>query len=80
VLADRGAGDAFIRHDLGVAGIGDDEVEHALGTLQDEHERASRLVERRGAGPKTARYLVGKGFSNDVIRVVIARAADESLG
>jgi SOS response regulatory protein OraA/RecX len=80
VLADRGAGDAFIRHDLDVAGIGDDVVEHALGTLQGEHERASRLVERRGASPKTARYLAGKGFSNDVVHAVIARAADESLG
>ena len=62
-LADRGAGDAFIRHDLEAAGIAQDVAEDALAALEGEHERARRIVERRGASPKTARYLAGKGFS-----------------
>ena len=79
-LADRGAGDAFIRHDLEVAGIAQDVVDDALAGLEDEHERARRIVERRGASPKTARYLAGKGFSTDVVHTAIARAGDEPLG
>jgi SOS response regulatory protein OraA/RecX len=80
VLADRGAGDAFIRHDLGVAGIAQDLVDDALATLEDELERARRIVERRGASPKTARYLAGKGYSSEVVHAAIAHLADESLG
>jgi SOS response regulatory protein OraA/RecX len=79
-LADRGAGNALIRHDLDAAGIVPDAVDDALDTLGDERERAQRIVERRGASPKTARYLAGKGFSNEVVHAVIARAGDEPLG
>ncbi|MGH3127196.1 MAG: regulatory protein RecX [Gaiellaceae bacterium] len=80
ILADRGAGDAFIRHDLEAAGLAQDVVEDALAGLEGEHERARRIVERRGASPKTARYLAGKGFSADVVHAAIARAGDEPLG
>jgi SOS response regulatory protein OraA/RecX len=79
-LADRGAGDAFIRHDLAAAGIAQHAVEDALSGLEGEVERARRIVERRGASPKTARYLAGKGFSADVAHAAIARAGDEPLG
>jgi SOS response regulatory protein OraA/RecX len=79
-LADRGAGDAFIQHDLEAAGIAQDVIEDALAVLDSEHERARRIVERRGASPKTARYLGGKGFSADVVHDAIARAGDEPLG
>jgi regulatory protein len=79
-LADRGAGDAFIRHDLEAAGVERDVVGDALADLDAEQDRARRVVDRRGASPKTARYLAGKGFSNDVVHAVIARAGDESLG
>jgi regulatory protein len=79
-LADRGAGDAYIRHDLAGAGLGGDEIGGALAGLQPEVERAERIVERRGASPKTARYLAGKGFSEDVVRGVVARAAGQALG
>jgi regulatory protein len=79
-LAARGAGDALIRHDLEAAGVARGVVEDALAGLEHEHERARRIVERRGASPKTARYLAGKGFSNDAIHTVIARAGDEPLG
>lgn len=79
-LADRGAGDAFIGHDLEAAGIAQDVVDDALAGMEAEDERARRIVERRGASPKTARYLAGKGFSMDVVHAAIARAGDEPLG
>jgi len=79
-LAARGAGDAFIRYDLEAAGMAPDVVDDALAGLEGEHERARRIVERRGASPKTARYLAGKGFSTDVVHAAIARAGDEPLG
>jgi SOS response regulatory protein OraA/RecX len=62
VLAERGFGDAAIRHDLEREGIDAELVEEALGGLEPERDRASALVERRGAGPRTARWLAGKGF------------------
>lgn len=79
-LAARGAGDRFIRHDLAAAGVGTDVIDAALSELQSELERASCLVERRGASSKTARYLSAKGFSEDVVRAAVAQAADEALG
>jgi SOS response regulatory protein OraA/RecX len=79
-LADRGAGDAFIRHDLALAGIDDDLVDAALTAVDSERARAERVVARRGGGPRTARYLAGKGFSPDVVNVVIADSGDDALG
>lgn len=79
-LGERGAGDAFIRHDLHLAGLGTEDVELALSVLDPEHERAERVVERRGASPKTARYLAGKGFAEDVVRAAVARGTAETLG
>lgn len=61
-LAERGFGDAAIRHDLEGEGVAAELVEEALGGLDPEHERARRLVERRGADLKTARWLAAKGF------------------
>jgi regulatory protein len=79
-LAERGAGDALIRHDLAAAGVGEEHMGLALGALEPESERAARIVARRGAGAKTARYLAGKGFSEDVVHAVIARAREAELG
>ena len=79
-LAGRGAGDALIRHDLAAAGVSGEVVEEAVASLGGEDERAARVVARRGAGPKTARYLAGKGFSHDVIQAVVAPGRDETLG
>jgi len=77
-LAARGAGDAFIRYDLRLAGVDDDVIEHALTALEGERVRAERIVRRRGVGAKTARYLVGKGFSEDIVHAVVARAGDDA--
>jgi hypothetical protein len=51
-----------------------------LGSLAGERERAQAIVERRGATAKTARYLAGKGFPDDVVHAVVAHARDEALG
>ena len=61
-LADRGSGDAAIRYDLEREGVAGELVERALAGLEPELDRARALVEVRGAGPKTARWLAGKGF------------------
>lgn len=79
-LAGRGAGDAFIRHDLERAGLGSSAIDDALGLVEPERVRAARIVERRGASAKTARYLAGKGFSDEVVRGAVAHVAGEALG
>ncbi len=79
-LAERGAGDARIRFDLRAAGVCQDDIDRALSAIEGEHERACRIVERRGATPKTARYLAGKGFSDDTIREVVAQASADGIG
>lgn len=77
-LAHRGAGNAFIRHDLLRAGVDAELVEHAMSALGSERERAEHIVARRGPGAKTARYLAGKGFSDDVIHAVVAQAGNDA--
>ena len=72
VLAERGKGDAAIRFELERAGVGAPDVEQALGSLESERERASRLISRRGAGPATARLLAGRGFDEDVVAALVA--------
>ena len=66
-LVERGYGDAAIEHDLERQGLAGEAVMAALEELPDELERARRLVERRGRGPKTARYLASKGFGEEAI-------------
>ena len=79
-LAERGAGNERIRHELAFAGVDGDDVDAAIAGLAGEAERADRIVARRGASVKTARYLAGKGFSHDVVHAVVAHARDEPLG
>jgi regulatory protein len=79
-LAARGAGNLLIRYELGRAGVSVDVVEDVLGALVGELERAEAIVARRGASAKTARFLAGKGFGEDVVRDVVANAQDDPLG
>jgi regulatory protein len=79
-LADRGAGDALIRHELRRSGVGAEDIEDAVATLESERARAERVVALRGGGPKTARYLAGKGFAEDVVHAVVADSLGETLG
>jgi SOS response regulatory protein OraA/RecX len=66
-LATRGYGDAAIRYDLERRGVGAEAVQQALESLEGEPERARRVVERRGPGPGTARYLASKGFGEEAL-------------
>lgn len=77
LLAERGAGDALIRHDLTGRGIGEELVEAAVGALESEATRAARVVERRGPSARTARHLAGKGFSEDSIEGACEEAIAE---
>ena len=70
----------MIRHELVLAGVDEGVVEEALAALDRELVRAERIVARRGAHAKTARYLAGKGFSDDVVHAVVARVGDDGLG
>jgi len=79
-LAERGAGNERIRHELVFAGVDGDDVDAAISALASEADRADRIVARRGASVKTARYLAGKGFSEDVVHAVVAHPHDEPLG
>ena len=74
-LAERGSGDAFVRDDLERRGIAAETIAAAIALLAPERERAAQIVARRGASPKTARYLAAKGFDEDVATAVIAREA-----
>jgi regulatory protein len=79
-LAARGAGDAAIRHALALAGVPREVAEEAVHALEPEVERAQAVAVRRGPGPKTARYLRGKGFSEDAVAAVVAGWNGEELG
>jgi SOS response regulatory protein OraA/RecX len=79
-LAERGAGDLLILHDLDAHGIARELAEELVAALEPERSRAAAIVTRRGDGAKTARYLAQKGFSEDSIVAVVADADAESLG
>ena len=79
MLANKGASDALIRHDLDAAGVDRESVESALVALEDEPTRARRVVERRGASPRTVRYLVAKGFPMDIASVAVAESTADAL-
>jgi SOS response regulatory protein OraA/RecX len=66
-LAERGYGDAAIRYDLERRGVDPGLIQQALEGLEGEWERARRLVERRGPGAKTARYMASKGFGEGAL-------------
>jgi regulatory protein len=80
MLAGRGAGDALIRHELDAAGIGAELMDEALAGLEPEAVRAELVVDRRGGGPATARYLSRKGFSDDVVSSVVAGRHGNEIG
>jgi SOS response regulatory protein OraA/RecX len=79
-LAARGAGDALIRDALERAGVPDQLVIRTVESLEPESERARAIAERRGLGPKTARYLNAKGFSRETIHELVASQSREEIG
>ena len=77
LLAERNAGDLLIRHDLTGRGIPAETIEAAITALEPEPIRAARVVGRRGSGPKTARFLARKGFSEDAVEAACREAVAE---
>jgi regulatory protein len=76
VMAERGYGDAAIRHDLERRGLPADIAEEALRALEPEEDRARRIVAERGAGARTARYLAARGFDAEAFE----QAAEPDFG
>ena len=79
-LAERGNGDALIRDDLERRNVPAATIDAAVAGLAPESERAARVVERRGASAKTARYLAARGFDEDSIGSAVAWEDDETVG
>ena len=80
VLAERGRGDAAIRFELEHENVESESIEAALASLEPEHERAARLVGRRGAGSATARLLASRGFDEEVVAAAVAHLARPPVG
>lgn len=72
LLCERGWGDAAIAADLERHGIEAEPAAAALALLEPESERARRIAERRGPGPKTAAYLLRRGFDEDAVGPLVA--------
>jgi regulatory protein len=64
-LAARGYGNAAIEADLERRGIDPALRSAALERLESEPERARAVLERRGAGARTTRYLLSRGFDRE---------------
>lgn len=73
-LAGRGYGDEAIRHRLRAEGLPEEVAEEAVAGLAAECERAGPLIERRGVGPRTARYLAGRGFGEEAVEAALGAA------
>ena len=61
----------LIRHDLQRQGVDPELVQAALENIETESERARRLVEARGPGPKTAQYLARRGFAEEALEAAL---------
>ena len=71
-LAERGSGDALIRDDLERRGLAADVIDLAVGALEPEQERATRIADHRGRSAKTARYLASRGFGEEALEGLVA--------
>jgi SOS response regulatory protein OraA/RecX len=73
-LADRGWGDEAIRHRLRAEGLDEATIDAAVSALEPERKRAGPLIERRGTGTRTARYLAGRGFGEESVEAALGAA------
>ena len=80
VLAGRGYGDEWIRHDLAEHGLAGEAAAAAIGALPPEAERAAALVERLGRSRKTAARLARKGFGADALGAALGTDVGDSAG
>jgi SOS response regulatory protein OraA/RecX len=51
-----------------------------VAALDQEAARAATIVARRGATPKTLRYLASRGFSEDSLEALVADIETRALG
>lgn len=79
-LAERGLGDGAIAVRLERDGIDQEQSAAALASLEPERDRAVRVVERRGKGARTARWLAARGFASESIEAAIAPSEEPELG
>jgi regulatory protein len=77
VLAERGLGDAAIRHDLSRRGIASGLIEAAFAELVPEAERAKQLSATLGRGTRAARTLTRRGFSAESIEGAVGAVIAE---
>jgi SOS response regulatory protein OraA/RecX len=70
-LAERGYGDSAIIADLERQGVPGELWPGALAELQPESERAGRVVQRRGRGVNTARFLAARGFGEEALEAAL---------
>ena len=61
-LAERGYGDAAIRFALARDGLAGEVVTDAVLGLEPEADRARRLLDQHGGGPRAVRRLAARGF------------------
>ena len=73
-LAERGYGDEAIRHRLVAEGLSEELVAAVVAELAPETARARALIDRRGPGPRTARYLAGRGFGEEAVEAALGAA------
>jgi SOS response regulatory protein OraA/RecX len=76
-LAARGYGDEAIRFRLEREGLATELVAEALAGLEPEAVRAGKLLDRRGRGPASVRWLASRGFDAGTLEDV-AGFADEA--
>jgi regulatory protein len=79
-LAERGYGDAFIRHDLERQGVQPEVVREAVDALEAEADRAAAELARRGADLRAARALARRGFAPESLEGLVARHLPAELG
>jgi regulatory protein len=78
-LAERGAGDLRIRHDLEHRGVSRELVDAVVEALEPERERAFLLVREHGRSIRSLRRLAANGFSPDVLEDLVADVAETKL-
>lgn len=81
----KGKGKRLIAMELKAKGVGEEEIESALDTVQDETSSARLVYEKYMRGKvhdketeyKAMRYLIGKGFDYDTAKEVISFHEDD---
>jgi SOS response regulatory protein OraA/RecX len=75
-LAARGYGDEAIRVALEREGVGPEQAAEALADLEPEAERVERLMQRRSADARTARWLAARGFAAETVEDALTGFAE----